>query len=433
LTFVASSPINNTKLLFYEETVYSFYEEVTMRGMSLGLKEALSLTLEGIEPLPVESVALAHSIDRVAASDLHSLVDSPSRNASLKDGYAVLSREVNDATPENPVRLRILGSVAAGDERQIRIKPGTTVRILTGARIPTGADAVVAEEFARQDGSHVLIETFAEEGRNILPRGSDVEFQKCVLRSGEQISPGMAGLLAAAGYSMVPVFRNPVIGIIGTGDEIVEPGKPLGNGKLYASNVITLAGWCNKYGMKTRVTVVKDDYDAIFSAIKALSDETDAVTTSGGAWTGDRDMVARVLEGLGWKEVFHRIRMGPGKAVGFGTVNTKPAFILPGGPSSNLMAFLQVALPGLLALSGHANPGLPRVNARLVSELRGREPDWTDFFFGTLKHDEGLPTFYPLKKRSRLRSIAEATAVASIPEGQDSLPEGTVISVQLLK
>ena len=183
---------------------------------------------------------------------------------------------------------------------------------------------------------------------------------------------------------MVPVFRTPVVGIIGTGDEIVEPGKPLAEGKLYASNIMTLAGWCDKYKMKTRMTIIKDDHDAIFGALKILSDETDALITSGGAWMGDRDLVAQVLEGLGWKEVFHRIRIGPGKAVGFGTLNDKPVFILPGGPSSNLMGFLQIALPGLLALSGHANPGLPRINARLASELKGREPDWTDFFFGTL-------------------------------------------------
>ena len=376
---------------------------------------------------------LIDSVDRVAASDLYALVDSPSVDASLKDGYAVLSHEVADATAENPVRLRLLGSMAAGGEKDIQIKPGTTVRVLTGARIPTGADAVVAEEFVKQGDNDVLIETFAEPGRNIMSRGSDVTFRKCILRSGQQVSPVMAGLLAAAGHGMVPVFRNPVVGIIGTGDEIVEPGKPLAEGKLYASNIMTLAAWCNKYKMKTRVTIVKDDHDAIFSALKMLSDETDAVITSGGAWTGDHDMVAQVLEGLGWEEVFHRIRIGPGKAVGFGMLDKKPVFILPGGPPSNLMGFLQIALPGLLALSGHANPGLPGINARLASELREGEPDWTDFFFGTLEFDDGLPTFYPMKKRSRLSSIAEATAVASIPEGQDHLPEGSVIYVQLLR
>lgn len=403
-----------------------------MKGMFLGLKEALFLTLENITPLPAENVPLVESVDRVAASDLYALVDSPFMDSSRKDGYAVLSHEVLDATAEKPVRLRLLGSISAGDEKDITIKPGKTVRVLTGARIPTGADAVVAEEYVKKEDRDVLVEAFAEP-KNILKRGSDAAFGECILRKGQKVSPVMAGLLAAAGHSVVPVVRNPVVGIIGTGDEIVEPGQPLAEGKLYASNIMTLAGWCNRYKMKPRLTVVKDDHDAIFRAIRALSDETDAVITSGGAWTGERDLVSRILENLGWKEVFHRIRIGPGKAVGFGMLDNKPVFILAGGPPSNLMGFLQIALPGLLALSGHTNPGLPRMNARLASELREGELDWTDFFFGTLEFDDGLPNFYPMKKRSRLRSIAKATAVVAIPEGKDCLQEGSVISVQLLE
>ena len=409
------------------------YKEVPVKKMSLGLKEALSITLENIEPLPVEEIDLVKSADRVTASDLYALVDSPSMDSSLKDGYAVLSHEVAGAASDNPVRLRLAGYLAAGEEKEISLKLGTTVRVLTGARIPAGADSVVSEEFVEPDGNDVLVKAFSDPGRNILPRGSDVTSNTCMIRSGRQISPGMVGLLAASGHSTVPVFKIPTIGIIATGDEIVAPGKSLSEGKLYASNIMTLAAWCNRYRMKTYMTVVKDDYDAILSALKIMSAESDAVITSGGAWTGDRDMVARVLEGLGWQQFFHRIRIGPGKAVGFGVLDKKPVFILPGGPSSNLMGFLQIALPGLLALSGHANPSLPKINARLAVELKGREADWTNLFLGILRYDEGMPIFHPLKDSSRLRSIAEATAVASIPEGQGYLEEGSVIQVQLLK
>jgi len=286
--------------------------------------------------------------------------------------------------------------------------------------------------FTRQQDGCVLIEEPLEEGKNVLPRGGDVRSGKRILTSGQTISPAMAGLLAAAGHSVVAVFGSPVVGIVGTGDEIVEPGRPLSEGKLYASNIVTLAGWCNKYNMESRTAIVGDDYDAIFATFRQMSAETDVMITSGGAWTGDRDLVTGVLEGLGWKEVFHRIRMGPGKAVGFGTLGQKPVFILPGGPPSNLMGFLQIALPGLMSLCGHANPGLPRIAARLASDLGEGEADWTDFFYGTLEANDGLPLFHPMKKRSRLTSMAEAGAVTSIPEGQDHLPEGSLISVQLL-
>ncbi len=407
-----------------------------MKAMSLGLAEALRMTLEAVCPLPAESVSLVESVDRVAASDLYALVDSPSTDVSLKDGYAVLSRDIDHATPENPVRLLLIGSIAAGSATEIQIRPGTAVRVLSGARIPYGADAVVAEEFVkRPDGNlqDVLVETFAEPGRNILPRASDVALRECILRSGQPISPAMAGLLAAAGHSAIPVFRNPVVGIIGTGDEIVEAGEPAAEGKLYASNIVTVAGWCKKYNMEPRMKIARDDPDAILSALKSVSDETDAVITSGGAWTGDHDVVARVLKEIGWRQVFHRIRIGPGKAVGFGMLDKKPVFVLPGGPPSNLMAFLQIALPGLLALSGHKERGLPVIKARLASELKEGDPAWTDFFFGIVESTEGLPIFHPMKKRTRLSLIAEATAIASIPEGEDSLPEGSVITIQLLK
>lgn len=404
-----------------------------MKKLSLGLEKALAITLENIKPLPVETVELIAGVDRVVASDIYALVDSPSIDASLRDGYAVLSHEVKDATAEKPVRLRVNGYIAAGAKKDIELKLGTAVRVLTGARIPSGADAVVSEEFVRPEDSNALIENFAEPGRNILPRGSDIESGNLVVRSGTPISPGMAGLLAASGHSTIPVFKNPVVGIVGTGDEIVSPGEPLPEGGLYASNIMTLGAWCNRYRMKTLTAVVHDDFDTISSTLKAIAGDADAVVTSGGAWTSDRDMVAQALEGLGWHEFFHRIRIGPGKAVGFGILDNKPVFILPGGPSSNLMGFLQIALPGLLALAGHADPGLSRINARLGADLERYQPDWSHFFFGTIEQNDGIPVFHPLKGVSRLRAIAEAQAIACIPEGKDYLPEGSMIPVQIMK
>ena len=404
-----------------------------MKKLSLGLEKALSITLEHIKPLAVESVKLAECTDRVAASDLYALVNSPSMDSSLKDGYAVLSHEVADATPEMPVRLKLAGILAPGGTKDIILKSGTTIRVLTGARIPAGADAVLTEEFAKPEGTDILVMNFAEPGRNILRCGRDVEFRTRIIKQGQQLSPGIVGLIAAAGHSMIPVFKNPTVAIIGTGDEIVAPGVPLSEGKLYASNILTCHAWCKRYNMKTVMTVVHDDFDTLTKTFKTLSTGADAIITSGGAWTGDRDLVAQVFEGLGWQQYFHRIRIGPGKAVGFGMLDKKPVFILPGGPSSNLMGFLQIALPGLLALAGHANPHLPQITARLAADLEGRERDWTDFFFGRLEEEEGFPVFHLLKDSSRLRAIAEAEAIASIPEEQEYLLKDSVISVQLLK
>ncbi|OPX62321.1 molybdopterin molybdotransferase MoeA [Methanoregula sp. PtaB.Bin085] len=404
-----------------------------MKKLSLGLTEALTITLENCRPLGMETIALADSTDRIAASDLHALVDSPSADSSLKDGYAVRSREICNATQENPVRLRLAGRMAPGGTTTVDVEPGMTVRVLTGAKIPSGADAVLTEEFTRPDGSDVLAMNVAEPGRNILFRGEDVESRSRIVEKGRQISPGLLGLIAAAGHSTVPVFRTPTVAIIGTGDEIVLPGETLAEGKLYASNILTINAWCRRYRMKTVLTVVNDDINTLTETFRMLSADADALITSGGAWTGDRDFTAQVLEGLGWHQYFHRIRIGPGKAVGFGMLCTKPVFILPGGPSSNLMGFLQIALPGLLALAGHAETDLPRINARLATDLEGRQRDWTNFFFGRLEDGGEFPIFHSLKDSSRLRAIADADAIACIAEGQGVLAKGSVVPVQVLK
>lgn len=404
-----------------------------MNDVSLGLAEALQITLDHMKPLAVEHILLADSTDRIAASDLSARVDSPSIDSSSKDGYAVLSRDVAGATPELPVCLKIAGHLAAGGKTEMEHKQGTTVRVLTGARIPAGADAVVSDEFVQPKGNDILVMNFAEPGQNILPRGRDVECRQCIIKQGQQISPGMIGLIAAAGHSIVPVFKNPTVAILGTGDEIVAPGEPLGEGKMYASNIMTINAWCTRYRMKTLMKVAGDDVDSLTHALKILSADADAIITSGGAWKGERDLVGQTLEGLGWQQCFHRIRIGPGKAVGFGMLDEKPVFILPGGPPSNLIGFLEIALPGLLALAGHATPRLPTIRARLAADLEGRERDWTRFFFGSLKEEEGLPVFHPLNSSSRLRDMAEADAIASLPEGTGRLLKGTAIAVQVLK
>ncbi|MCP4716963.1 MAG: molybdopterin molybdenumtransferase MoeA, partial [Deltaproteobacteria bacterium] len=209
-------------------------------------------------------------------------------------------------------------------------------------------------------------------------------------------------------------------------------GRPLPEGKLYASNMATLGAWCARYGMKSRMALVKDDLDEMFQTLKRLLAESDAVITSGGAWTGERDMVARTLDRLGWDQVFHRIRLGPGKAVGFGLFDGKPVFILPGGPPSNLMGFLQIALPGLMTLAGHSKPGLPTAPVRLGADLKGRHVDWTQLVSGTIEARTDLPVFHPIKKTSRLQSMAEAEAVVAIVEGKTRLAKGAVVHAQLL-
>lgn len=401
------------------------------KEQTLGYDQALKITLETISPLGSGGeVILAEAVNRVLFKDLYSRVNSPSIDASMKDGYAVISEEIRYAAPQFPVHLKLTGTAAAGATVNIRVDPGCAVRILTGAGIPEGATAVLAEEFAIRENDGIRVVNDAEPGRNILLTGTDVKAGEQVAEKGSSLTPGLIGTIAAAGFGRVPVFRRPKVAILATGDELVIPGDPLPDGKLYASNLEMLKAWCLRFGMPTSFYLLNDTFEIITRTIETAVETHDAVITSGGAWTGERDFVGKTLHGLGWKKIFHAIRMGPGKAVGFGMLNKKPVFMLPGGPPSNLTAFLQIALPGLLRLAGHSDPGLPRIKVKLQESLNGGHVDWTEFIYGHLSPGEDHTLFSPLKLTRRLHSMASAQGAVAMPEGVTSLPEGSMITAQ---
>lgn len=403
-----------------------------MEKKLIGYAKAMAIVLEAIQPLGTVTIPVFDGVDGVVADDLHANVNSPSVDASMKDGYAVRSEEIENASREHPVVLEIIGNAAAGAACSREVRPGTAVRILTGAKIPQGANAVVAEEFTVIEADRVRVVNTAEPGRNILAAGSDVAMNEPMCARGDRLVPGMVGILAAAGHGDIPVYARPSVSIVATGDEVVAPGRPLAEGKLYASNLVTLNAWCRRYGMKTALDIVSDKPDVILRTLKAAVETHDAVLTSGGAWTGDRDFVVRMLEKLGWKQLFHRIRIGPGKAVGFGLLNEKPVFILPGGPPSNLLAFLQIGLPGLMKLGGYKRPKLPEVRVLLEASVKVRDVDWTQFIFGRLVDGDGYTHFQPLRLKSRLQSMAKAQAMIAVPEGVGEIEVGSLVNAQLL-
>lgn len=402
-----------------------------MRNQLISFNRALQLTLDAITPLDSERVPLSRLTGRVAASDLYASVDSPSADVSLKDGYAVRSADIAAATPDNPVRLRLMGAASAGGDFAGEVGRGTAVRILSGARIPSGAEAVLAEEFTDDDGCWVTATNHAEPGCNILPRGTDVHSGQLLVSAGTVLRPAQVGLLAAAGHDEAPVIRQPSVAIIATGDEVVAPGEALREGQLYASNLVTLSAWCTHYGLATTVNVVRDDAPAIEDHLLEAISASNAIVTSGGAWKGERDLVVGLLDRLGWEKVYHRVRMGPGKAVGFGLWQGEPVFCLPGGPPSNQMAFLQFALPGLLKLAGHRQPGLPEVTVRLAESVHGQR-DWTQFVEGRFQKQAGETSFRPFRMTSRLQSMATAEGFLAIPEGTAHISRGGRVQVQVL-
>jgi molybdopterin molybdotransferase len=400
----------------------------------VGYREAFDLIVTNVDTVGIEEISLASCAGRIAAGDVTALISYPSVDVSLKDGFAVQSGDVASASPDIPVELAIIGSVFAGSSFESEVQPGTSVKICSGAPIPRGADAVVSEEFCEEvSADAVRAHADAEKGRNILRAGAEVEAGVTIVGKGDVLLPGYLGMAAAAGISNIGVFRRPKVAVVGVGDEVVAPGERLSIGQLYASNLVTMAAWLASFDIPCITAVVDDNEADIMRKLRDCVSGADVILTSGGAWGSERDLVVGTLDRMGWREIFHHVRMGPGKGIAFGIWQDKPVFCLPGGPASNEMAFLQLALPGLLRMAGDVRHPLPTVAARLEEDLTARHPAWTEFKDATLSRNSGgdyTVTMY--RHRSRLQAIASANALICIPEGAESLKAGDIITVQVL-
>jgi molybdopterin molybdotransferase len=397
----------------------------------IGFKEALDITLANVCEGHTEVLPLGRLTGRILSENIISRVDCPSLSSSRKDGYAVQSLDLAAASEENPVTLDVIDALAAGETPGIKIKTGQAVRITTGAPLPQGADAVLAEEFCRRRANKIIAINTAESGRNIQARGRDIRRKEPVAGKGSRLTPALIGLLAAAGHESARVYSLPKVGVIATGDEVVAPGKPLPEGKLYASNMVEICSWLSLLGLEYRSQLVSDRKEDISRAITRYLPEVDLIVTSGGAWGSEKDLILNVVKDLNWQGLYHRVRMGPGKPVGFGLLQNKPFFFLPGGPPSNEMVFLQLTIPALQKMAGGQPTLFPFAAARLGQAVKGKKK-WTDFVHARIEKRQGQLWVHPARLNSGLQSMARKEALIIIPEDREELAAGETVAIQLL-
>jgi molybdopterin molybdotransferase len=394
-----------------------------MSRYDIGFERAYTLALQNIRPIGETCLSVQKAAGYILAEPVTARVDSPSVDASLKDGYAVFSGDLREAGPACPVNLEIVGSVAAGGCMENSLAPGHAARILTGAPLPEGADAVLAEEFAEVEGRRLTAWADAGPGRNVQPAGDDVCAGEKLAAAGEAVTPRLVGRMTAGGVPQVRVYRKPKVGLLATGSEVLLPGSPMEEGKLYASNAALQRAWLETRGMAAELRAAPDAMEAIADAVRRLHTDCDVVLTSGGAWKGDRDLVVRALESLGWEMYFHRTRMGPGKSMAAGRLGEKPVFCLPGGPASNETAFLMIALPAVLKMAGFPSAPYLNLSGRLEAEITGRS-DWTQFVACDVAAVHPEPLLRPARLKRRMGAMSRAPAIVRIPEGKERIPAG---------
>ncbi len=330
------------------------------------VEEHLAECLAAVTVLPAADVALLDALDCLLDEDVVAAVDLPSFDNSAMDGYAVRVPDVASATSAHPVRLPVVGDVPAGSGERLDLPSGTAIRIMTGAPLPAGTEAVVPVEWTDRGTATVSIAQPPAEGQFLRAAGEDVRRGEVVLRRGVRIGPRQVGLLAAVGRATVRVHPRPRVAVLSTGSELVAPGGTLGRGQIHDSNGYAIAAAAAELGAASRhVGLVADDGDAFLAALEAQLATADLLVTTGGVSAGAYDTVKEVLSKAGGV-VFEKVAMQPGMPQGFGRVGVDgtPIFTLPGNPVSSMVSFEVFVRPVLRRLFGETDLHRPTVSAR---------------------------------------------------------------------
>jgi molybdopterin molybdotransferase len=407
----------------------------------LSVNEARERILSHFQPVTTETLPLAGSSNRVLAQDIAATSDLPPFDNSSMDGFAVRAADVIDAAAGSPRNLRVVADIPAGSHPTISLAPDEAARIMTGASIPDGADAVVPVEdtnFDNRDAGtlapdEVQIFKSAKSGANIRPRGMDLRAGEVVLNKGRILKPQDLGLLAMLGFANVRVYRKPRIALFSSGDELLPVDAPLEEGKIRDSNSYALAALIEEAGADViRLGVAKDEPDSVKALLeKAVELKVDLILSSAGVSVGAFDFVKQVIESNG-KLDFWRVNMRPGKPLAFGEYKQVSFIGLPGNPVSSFVGFEVFVRPTLQRLRGSLNGGRPTVRVRCEEQI---DSDGRESYLRAQVHEEEgnfIARLTGHQGSGNLHSLVQANALLIIPAGVKCVPAGQEVNAWLI-
>ncbi|MCL5807950.1 MAG: molybdopterin molybdotransferase MoeA [Deltaproteobacteria bacterium] len=399
----------------------------------ISVDEALKGILETISPLGLEKVNILDALGRVIGEDIYAGRSIPPKDNSAMDGYALRAADTRGASPERPVFLDVVEDLPAGSIPQKRIGPGQAARIMTGAPLPEGADAVIRMEDTRKEDNRVALLVEAKKGQDIRHEGEDVREGEEVISRGEIIRPAEVGMLASLGRSFIFVHQRPLVAIVATGDELVDIDEAPSPWKIVSSNSYSLAALVRECGgIPLQIGIAKDRREDLLAKFRAAM-RADLILSSGGVSFGDYDLVKDLMKEVGNRMQFWQVAMKPGRPLAFGSLGSVPIVGLPGNPVSAMVSFEQFIRPAILKMLGHKNLFRRVVRASLGEDIRKKKG--TRHFIRARIRREGED--YAVVTTGEqgsgiLKSMVRANGLIILPEEATEVRKGAMVSVQLL-
>jgi molybdopterin molybdotransferase len=399
--------------------------------------EALRLILDSVAPLPARSTALFDALGLVLAEARSSPETVPPFTNSAMDGYALRAADCDGATPGAPVSFDVLSDLPAGSVSTDEVRPGTAIRIMTGAPIPAGADSVVPVEATTSDGSRVRIAAPVKKGANVRLAGEDLRDGEELLPKGFVLNPASLGILASVGLSEVPVHPRARVAILTTGDELVAAGDKPGPGQIRDSNIHTMYAQALAFGaVPVPFSRVPDTREAVTAALARARDTADVVVTNGGISVGDYDFIKAVLVDLGAREVFWKVKQKPGGPLGFWLLDGKPVFGIPGNTVAAMVCMEEYVRPAIRKLMGHARLLRPEVTGIFEGVFRKTVQDGKVHLVRVrARRESGQLVVAPSGPQGSgiLSSMLRSNALALVPADALALKTGDEVRVHLVE
>jgi molybdopterin molybdotransferase len=396
----------------------------------LSVSNAQKCVLESVAVLGTEPVRLEQSLGRVLAEDVRANRDLPPYDVSAMDGYALRSADLKNI----PATLEIVEDIKAGDMPAKVVRAGQCARIMTGAPVPEGADAVIrVEDTHASSESKVQINAAVKAGNDIRNRGEGMSNGEVVLAAGTEITPGVTGVLATVKAAQVQVYRRPRVAILSTGNELEDMDDPVDPNKIPNSNSYALMAQVQALGLEPDLLGIARDDPAELEEYLMRGLRFDVLLVSGGTSVGVHDYVRPIIESLGVQMKFWRVAMKPGHPIAFGIAAHTRFFGLPGNPVSSMVCFEQFVAPALRRMMGHTRLYRRTIAARLMHDLK-HQPGRTEFVRVTLAKDEGgyAATSTGAQGSGMLLSMARADGLMVVPAESTGMAAGGQVIVQLL-